>query len=170
MVFFSSGMLSGYIYYIIPLIFTFALVFGVLSISRIFNKKEVNVLIALSMAMFSLISEAYVTLLYSWLPYLCILFIILFVFVLLKNLLFEEKDGTKSAATWEMLIAIGILFLVFMSVYQSIPLPSGSMISSDDILLIAGIVFVVLILSVGGKLKWPGDNPKGQPPGGGQNF
>ncbi len=156
MVFFSSGALSGYIYYIIPFIFTFALVFGVLSISKIFNKKEVNTLIALSMAMFSLISEAYVTLLYSWLPYLCILFIILFVFVLLKNLLFEEKDN-KSAATWEMLIAISILFLVFMTVYQSIPLPSGSMISSDDILLITGIVFVVLILSVGGKLKWPGE-------------
>ncbi len=105
------------------------------------------------MAMFSLISEAYVNLLYSWLPYLCILFILLFVFVLLKNLLFEKNDQNKSAATWEMLIAIGILFLVFMTVYQSIPLPSGSMISSDDILLIVGIVFVILILSVGAKLN-----------------
>ncbi|RLJ00085.1 MAG: hypothetical protein DRP06_02495 [Candidatus Aenigmatarchaeota archaeon] len=157
MVFFSSGMLSGYIYYIIPLIFTFALVFGVLSISKIFDKKEVNGLIAISMALFSLISEAYVALLYSWLPYLCILFIVLFVFVLLKNLLLEKNNQNKSAATWEMLIAIGILFLVFMTVYQSIPLPSGSMISSDDILLITGLVFVVLILSVGSKLKeWPG--------------
>ena len=156
MVLFSSWMLSEYIYYIIPLVFTFALVFGVLSISKIFNKKEVNVLIALSMALFSLISEIYVKLLYAWLPYLSILFIILFVFVLLKNLLIEKKNGTKSAANWEMLITIAILFLVFMTVYRSIPLPSGSMISSDDILLIAGIVFVVLILSVGGKLgdKW----------------
>ena len=156
MVLFSSWMFSEYIYYIIPLVFTFALVFGVLSISKIFNKKEVNVLIALSMALFSLISEIYVKLLYAWLPYLSILFIILFVFVLLKNLLIEKKNGTKSAANWEMLITIAILFLVFMTVYRSIPLPSGSMISSDDILLIAGIVFVVLILSVGGKLgdKW----------------
>ena len=156
MVLFSSWMFSEYIYYIIPLVFTFALVFGVLSISKIFNKKEVNVLIALSMALFSLISEIYVKLLYAWLPYLSILFIILFVFVLLKNLLIEKKNGTKSAANWEMLITIAILFLVFMTVYQSIPLPSGSMISSDDILLLAGIVFVVLNLSVGGKLgdKW----------------
>ncbi len=156
MVLFSSWMFSEYIYYIIPLVFTFALVFGVLSISKIFNKKEVNVLIALSMALFSLISEIYVKLLYAWLPYLSILFIILFVFVLLKNLLIEKKNGTKSAANWEMLITIAILFLVFMTVYRSILLPSGSMISSDDILLIAGIVFVVLILSVGGKLgdKW----------------
>jgi len=147
-------MFSEYIYYIIPLVFTFALVFGVLSISKIFNKKEVNVLIALSMALFSLISEIYVKLLYAWLPYLSILFIILFVFVLLKNLLIEKKNGTKSAANWEMLITIAILFLVFMTVYRSIPLPSGSMISSDDILLIAGIVFVVLILSVGPKVTW----------------
>ena len=151
-------MLSGYIYYIIPFIFTFALVFGVLSISKIFNKKEVNVLIAMSMALFSLISEAYVKLLYVWLPYLCILFIILFVFVLLKNLLLEKRDKTKPSADWQMLITIAILFLVFMTVYQSIPLPSGSLISSDDILLIVGIVFVVLILSVGAKLRWPGDS------------
>ncbi|MCK4429200.1 MAG: hypothetical protein KAU95_02400, partial [Candidatus Aenigmarchaeota archaeon] len=63
-----------------------------------------------------------------------------------------EKDK-EMKPTWEMLITIAILFIVFMTVYESIPLPSGSIISSDDILLIAGIGFVVMILVVGSRLK-----------------
>ncbi len=151
---FSGSAFSGYLYYLIPFIFTFALVFGVLTISKVFkDQKNVNAILALAIALFAVIYPPYITLLYEWLPYLCIIFIVIFVVLMLKNLFVGEKGKKELEPTWPMLIAIAVLFLVFMTVYQSIPLPSGSFISSQDILLIVGIAFVVLILSVGAKLK-----------------
>ncbi|RLJ01570.1 MAG: hypothetical protein DRP10_03780 [Candidatus Aenigmatarchaeota archaeon] len=148
-----SGPFSIYFYYLIPFIFTFSLVFGVLTISNIFNKqKNVNVMIALAISLFATISEEYVSILYSWLPYLCVLFIVIFFVVMLKNI-FIKKDSEQN---WPILITIAILFLVLMTIYPSIPLPSGSFISSQDVLLVIGITFVVLILIVGSKVNWPG--------------
>ncbi len=155
---FSGSIFSDYLYYLIPFIFTFALVFGVLAISNAFkNQKNVNAMIAIAIALFATIYPPYTKILYNWLPYLCILFIVIFVISMLKDLFVKsEKSQDKSEnsqQSWPVLITIAILFLVFMFIYPSIPLPNSSLISSQDILLIIGLAFIAIIMIVGSKVK-----------------
>lgn len=157
---FSGSVFSGYLYYLIPFIFTFALVFGVLTISNIFKgQKNVNAMIALAVSLFAIIYPSYLIILYEWLPYLCIFFIVIFVILILKNLF--VKGGNQPQQSWPILITIVVLFLVFMFVYPSIPLPNSSLISSQDLLLLIGVAFVVIILIIGSKLELSGNKPSG---------
>lgn len=152
---FSGSVFSSYLYYLIPFIFTFALVFGVLVISNIFKgQKNVNAMIALAVALFAIIYPPYIDILYVWLPYLCILFIAIFLVLMLKNLF--VKEGKKPEQSWPMLVTIAVLFLVFMFISPSIPLPSSSLISSQDILLIIGLAFIVVILIFGARMGTTG--------------
>lgn len=149
---FGSGF-SGYLYYAVPFIFTFALVFGVLTLSKIFEKqKNVNALLAAAIALFATMSSQYITLLYEWLPYLSILFLVIFVLVILKNIFF---DKSKEKISGPMIVAVLIIFLVFLAVYPEIPLPHGNMISEGDVLMIIGIVFVAILIFLGFKLNIP---------------
>lgn len=149
---FSGSVFSSYFYYLIPFIFTFALVFGVLVISNVFQKqKNVNAILALAIALFSIVYPPYIELLYIWLPYLCIIFLALFIILIFKNLFI--KEGKELETTWPMLITIVILFLVFMFISPSIPLPNSSLVSNQDIMLLIGVAFVVIILIVGSRMK-----------------
>jgi len=156
---FSTSIFSDYIYYLIPFIFTFALVFGVLTISNVFkNQKNVNAILALAITLFSILYPPYIKILYNWLPYLCILFILLFVVLMLRNLFVESEK--KLQQSWPMLITIAILFLIFISFAPSITLPSSSLISFQDILLLIGIAFVVILLVSGAAMGNKGFDSK----------
>ena len=132
-------------YYLVPFIFSFALIYGILSISNIFNKKNVNILLALTISFFAILYEGYIKLIYEFLPILAGIFIVLFVVILIRNLFITKSAGN----TIETLVIIGLMFLVFLSIYNRIPLPSGSIISSKDVLLVIGLALVGLIILVG---------------------
>ncbi|MGC9310963.1 MAG: hypothetical protein ACP5E4_04555 [Candidatus Aenigmatarchaeota archaeon] len=151
MAFYLAG---GLMDFVVPFALTFAIAVGVISTTGIFKgQKPVEFLIAIALAALAASSQAYVRLLNAWAPVLAGLLIVVFFIVFLKKNL-GGKPGEKS---WEMLIAIAILFLVLIYIGPSLPLPSGNIIKSDDILLVAGLALVIAILVVGKNVSWPDD-------------
>jgi hypothetical protein len=135
--------------FIVPFALTFALSLGALTVSGVFDKqKPVNFIIAMALAVLAVSSPSYSKMIYTWAPILATLFIIVFVLAFLK-----KSFGKEAKADWTSLIAISILFLLLMQIGPSIPLPSGSTIKSDDIILVAGIMLVIAILVIGKQLS-----------------
>jgi phosphoglycerol transferase MdoB-like AlkP superfamily enzyme len=151
--------------FVVPFALTFAISFGALTVAKVFkhevNGKEVpmnnvNFLIAAAIAILAISSPSYARMIYEWAPILATLFIVVFVLVFLKNMFSKEAKGD-----WTTLIAIAILFLLLMQIGPNLPLPSGTNIKSDDIVLVAGIMLVIAILAIGKKVSEGGTPPKG---------
>jgi len=141
---------SDYFQFLISFMFTFALVYGILIVSNVFKgQKRVNILISISIALFASLYENYVSFLFQWMSYIVIFFIIVFLLSILRNL-FEWKAIKKN---WKTLITIVILFLIFLSIYPYFQISLGNYVSSQDILLTIGLVFIILILAIGYKVK-----------------
>ena len=155
---------ANYLDFALAFGFTFAVAFGILNSSAIFGNpketttKNVNTLLAVIIGLFASFSETYVSFIFQWIFYLTGIFIFVFVILIFKNLFYKGKEGSqKEDVSWPMLVSIAVLFLVFIGFYQFMPLPSGHIINSEDIALVIGIAFVVLILAIGSRLNWPGE-------------
>jgi hypothetical protein len=154
MSFLYFGMFENYFEFLISFAFTFALVFGVLTASRVFGEhkypyvRNVNILVALSLALFASLYEPYISFIKLWFPYLIGFFIFVFILVILKNLF--GGVSKEKAASWEMAISIVILFLVFLAL-------SPSLTYYKDISVLLGVALVILILIIGSRLHWPGE-------------
>jgi hypothetical protein len=136
--------------FLIPFALTFAVTLGVLNIANIFEKqKQVNFLISIGLAAFAASSPWYVAILSEWGPVFAAILILVFGIHFLKKAL---KGTAKN--DWQTLIAIAILFVVFLAFGSSLPIPSGNRISSEDILLVAGLGFVIAILIIGKNTKF----------------
>jgi hypothetical protein len=138
---------------LIPFVLTFALSFGVLTISGVFKgQKQVNFVIALALGALAVSSPGYAAMLTEWSPILATVLIVVFVLMFLKNTLLS-KEGL--GGNWENLVAIALLFLVLITIGPSLPLPSGSFIKSDDIMIAGGavliIAIIVIVMSLGNK-------------------
>ena len=146
------GMLENYFEFLISFTFTFALVFGVLSASKVFGElkntsiRNVNILVALSLALFASLYEPYVNFIKLWFPYLLGFFILIFIVVILRNLFAKSKSANETS--WEMAISLAILFLLFLILYPSLS-------NYKDIMLLLGVVLVILILVTCSKLEMP---------------
>jgi len=161
--------------FLVPFVLTFALTLGALTVSKVFKhidasgkekpQTNVNFLIALALSVLAVSSPTYAQMLFEWAPILATMFIVVFVLVFLKNMFL--KEGHK--AEIETLVAIALLFLILFQFGSSLPLPSGTYIRSDDILIAAGVIFVIAIIVIGKRLgdKKPEEPQQGQqrPPG-----
>lgn len=160
MVMFFSEMFSSYLEFALSFGFTFAVVLGVLNVSKVFGDpktaKRVNVLLAVVIGVFASFSEAYISFLFQWMFYLIGIFVVVFVVLIFKNLFYSGEQGSREekSVTWPMVMSVVILFLVFLGFYQFIPLPSGQLISSEDVALVIGIALVILILVIGSRAKF----------------
>ena len=130
--------------FISTFLFVFALVFGLLSYSKIgeFNKK-VNALLALAIAGFSVIYEPLVAGLTQYMPIAAGLLIIVFFVALVKKVLGGKEGGGKD--TFPIVVSIAVLLLILMNFSSGIAafLPQ-SLIDSSTIFWIIGIIFVLL--------------------------
>lgn len=155
-------MFLNYFEFIISFGFTFAVVYGVLSASKVFgdpkekHARGANLLVAIMIGLFASFSKAYITFLFQWMLYLIAIFVIVFILLIFRNLFGEEKNQEKEGVSWPMVVSVAILFLIFLGFYQSLPLPSGYLITSQDVALVIGIALIVLILVLGSQLKWQG--------------
>ncbi len=123
-------------------LFVFALVFGLLSYSKIgeFNKK-VNALIALAIAGFSVLYEPLVLTLSQYMPIAAAVLIVLFFIALVKKI-FEGKEKAKD--TFPMLVSVAILLLLFGTFADRFVafIPGG--FDPSLVLWVIGIIFVLL--------------------------
>ncbi len=129
--------------YVSTFLFVFALIFGLLSYSKIgdFNKR-VNAMLALAIAGFSVLYEPLVVTLSQYIPIAASLLIIIFFLALVKKI-FEGKEGSKKDY-FPLIAVIAILFLLliaFADIFLAF-LPGN--FDPSVVLWVIGLVFVVL--------------------------
>lgn len=145
--------------YMASFLFTFAVVYGLLIITGVFTdaqgKKNTNVItvIALVFAIFSILYEPYVTILYTVMPIATAILIILF-FIYLVN---EMRKKTKGAPL-PVLGVLTLLLIVLAVTWSDIEAYLPADFASEDTLWIIGIVVVLIMF----WLAWSGQSSEPQ--------
>ncbi|MBI3190279.1 hypothetical protein HYZ41_01095 [archaeon] len=140
--------------YLSTFLLVFATVFGLLTIANIGSNKEkgtpgigkkVNAMIALAVALFSLTYEPLVVNLNTYIPYVVILLLALFLIVFVKKI-FEGKEG-KGHDTLPIVAAIAMLLIVMTVVGDRFAALAPEGTNPETLMWIAGIVFVILFFA-----------------------
>ena len=150
---FCQGELCNLLYYLIPFLFTYALLFLSIEVSGIFGagRKNLKSLIALAISFFAMLYKGYVEFVYGLTPYIAYILIIIFVILLIKTLVVDKLvSGKGKVSEKEKILLLVFLFLgitTFSYLFpNSLSLP---FLSSQDIIFLAALILVVLILYLG---------------------
>jgi len=143
----------------IPFLFMFAVVFGALEIAAIFPNKKVNTLIALVFALFGVSYAPATEFINQVLPFAMIFFIIFFFIGFVVKV---AKSGLKTKEEKYdytlLMIIVGLVLLFFATQGpQAIAwLMPGFEQQGNNILIIAGIVFVLVVFLAAYKMPKEG--------------
>lgn len=146
--------------FLLPFLFTFAVVFGVISTLKNVKKtsdgkteesefmpKNVNAIIALVFGFVSASYEPFANLIMQMLPVASALVVVLFLFILIKKIFDNDIQGA-----FESMVLVGILLLAVGTFWGNL---SGFMSLdysfSKDVLWIIGLVFVGALFYLGYK-------------------
>jgi len=131
---------------LIPFLFVFAVVFGMLELTHVFKNRAVEAVIAVALALFAATQPSFTTMLMTWLPSIVSFFVIIFFIAFLL-----ELTGIRKAQTGHTekagLIGVSLLILfaiggVALSQFGlSLPFIGGP----ENILFLLGLVFIVAL-------------------------
>jgi len=130
---------------LIIFVFTFAVVFGVLNLTRVFSR-GVSVLVSFALAFFAISYPPFVNLLWTYIPGMIWIFIILFfIGFIFKMIGFEPKkheiENLPSVAiTLLLLLSVGGLVMKFLP--GEIPLIGRQ----ENLLFLLGLLFILLMI------------------------
>ena len=137
---------EGSLNIIVPFLFVFAIVFGVLQVANVFKNRAVNFVIALAIGLFAISNAALVTTLHALLPNVTWFFIVLFFFVFVFELLGLRKEGKSH--TESMITSGGVLFVLLslsFMVLQVAPSELPFIGSAINLVFILGLIFILAI-------------------------
>ena len=150
---FCQGELCNLLYYLIPFLFTYALLFLSIEVSGIFGagRKNLKSLIALAISFFAMLYKGYVEFVYGLTPYIAYILIIIFVILLVKTLVVDKLvSGKGKVSEKEKILLLVFLFLGITTFSYLFPNTlSLPFLSSQDIIFLAALILVVLILYLG---------------------
>ena len=153
--------MSDILTFAIPFLFMLAVVFGALEIAAVFPNKKVNMLIAAVFALFGISYSPATEFINQILPFAMIFFIIFFflgfVIKVAKTGL-EDKQGKKDWTLLMILVGLVLLFLAAQGPAFFENFMPGFEEQGSNILIIAGIVFIVVLLMAAYK-KGSGKGP-----------
>ena len=134
---------------LVPFLFVFAITFGVLQLANIFkNNKAVNAVIALALALFAVMNENLVNLLWSVMPSLTIFFIILFLFVFILEL-FGLRKPLGEGSHVESMITGGVVLFVLLSVglvvVDVVPIDLPVIGGGENVIFLLAIILIVSV-------------------------
>lgn len=139
---------------ILPFFFVFAIVYGSLGVSSIFDRR-INMIIAVVLAFFAISSAEVTNFIYQVLPYAAVFFMIFFfIGFVIKVLKGKGKDG--GTTNWELIIVVvGLILMVLatqgMSFFNNM-LPGGSD-AFNNLATLIGIVLILVIIYAAYKHK-----------------
>lgn len=129
----------------VPFLFTFAVTFGVLELTRVFRNKGVNLIIALALSIFAISSPTFINLLWNYFGNITIFFIAMFLIAFTL-----ESFGLRRAAPdtgGAIVIQSAVLFLLLtIGFYYSDRMPVLPIVGGGQNALL--LFAVILILSI----------------------
>jgi len=133
---------------LIPFLFVFAIVFGVLGITNVFKNRGVNFLVALAISFFAISNPAFVSLLWLQFGNITAFFIVMFFIAFILEIFGLRKgEPGKSRAPESMIINGAILFILlsigflFIDLIPPFPFIGGG----ANLLLFFAIIFILAI-------------------------
>ncbi len=141
--------MNEYLYYIVPIVFSFAVIYGSLELASVFKNKNVNIIIALAISFMSLADKSITDMIWKYMPMATIVFIGLFFVGFLWKFINSFKTGNKA----DYGIIGSILILIFMG-FQSPTI--RQMLSfgpnSNSILFVVGMILIGIMFIVASRM------------------
>lgn len=147
---------------LVPFLFVFAVVFGLLEITHVFKNKAVEAAIAVALAVFAASQPTFTTMLMSWLPSIVSFFVIIFFIAFVLELVGMRKKTTSPHEKAGYLgVALILLFTVggfaFMQTGLQLPIIGGA----ENIMFALGLIFIAALFWIAFKI---GEEEKPQAP------
>lgn len=132
--------------FMIPFLFVLAIVFGVLQVASPIKNKAANLIIAVTISFFASSYQPFLTILWSYLPSITWLFIVMFFIVFMMEI-FGIRG--KKAAEPDKVIISGVVLLILLtvgwSVIKLIPIEVPLIGSGENLILFFGIIFTLMV-------------------------
>ena len=130
----------------LPFFFVLAIVFGLLQIIDVFNKKSVNLIISLVFASFAAGYKPFIEFFFQYFGLVLWAFIILFFIAFLMRAVGLEKSKVKKGEENVPVVMGGIIILLLFTLgVQFLPEMSIGFLTKRDIFLIVGIGLLALM-------------------------
>jgi len=128
----------------VPFLFTFAVTFGILEITKVFRNKGVNLVIALALSIFAITSPTFVSLLWNYFGDITIFFIAMFLVAFVLEVFGVRGRGIDGGS---MVLQSGVLFLLLtIGFYYADRMPTLPFVGGGQNALF--LFAIVLILSI----------------------
>lgn len=130
--------------FIVSFLFVFAIIYGLLATAKVMTQKNVNVIIALVFAFFSATYEPFTAALQGIIPFVSVIFVVLFVMVFIKKLFVGKKKDNMDTIpiVVSLIVILAVLWATWDKIYKYF---YNFGVDPMDALWIIGIIFVVLI-------------------------
>lgn len=139
----------GLAFEFIPFFFLLAIVYGGLQISKLFDNKAANMLIAIAIAMFGALTPEVSAFIYQVLPVASIFFVVFFFIGFVWKFFDSKKEKDYTLG----IVVMGLLMLLGAGLYQAgSPFPLGDILSENLMVGIA-IIFIIAIFYAAYKQK-----------------
>ncbi len=142
-------------YYVVPFVFSFAVVYGSIELSGVFKNKAVNAIISLAIAAMSIVNESVVSALWEYMPVATIVFVALFIVGFIWKFINSLGSGDSNA---DYGVVGAILFLILIgfgspTIRNSIHVPN-----STTITFIVGFIVVAILFILASKMGMFGNS------------
>ncbi|MEM7819906.1 MAG: hypothetical protein QXD48_03700 [Candidatus Aenigmatarchaeota archaeon] len=138
--------------YVASFFFIFAIIFGILNYVKVLGfSKNVNAIIAVVIAFFSIAYEPFVFSMQEYMPFVAVIFVVVFFILFLKKVFGKDEKETYDA--FPMAVSLGIMLLFVGIFWQQLSgfLPYG--IDPMNALWIIGILIIIVIFWTASKHK-----------------
>lgn len=146
----SFGLLS--LDFLIPFFFIFAIIYGALEVSGVFQNKAVKAIIAVALGFFAISNAQVVSFIHQVLPYAAIFFVVVFFIGFIAKPFKRKKEGGEQPVKRDpflLLVVLGLLLIIFAQLgtpsspfYPNI---SSTILGDETVLWGIGIVIVLFM-------------------------
>jgi hypothetical protein len=132
--------------FLLPFLFIFAVVFGVLNLTNVFKNKSVNAVVSFALAAFAATNTTVVGSIREFFPYAVGFFVILFFFAFTLRLF-----GLKPAQSFQqegMIVGAGVLVLLLVvgyQVYELYPVEFPFIGGGENLIFTMGFLMIISI-------------------------
>ena len=133
---------------LIPFLFVFAIVFGVLEVAGVFKNRAVMAIIAFVIAFFAVTDTSFLNFLNTFLPVLIWVFVGLFILVAILRLLKKEASEDRAMTT----VVGAVAMLIFITI-GFLYVPEVPVVGKQNFLILVGMFFLIFIFYNAAKAK-----------------
>ncbi|MEM5772199.1 MAG: hypothetical protein QXF15_01730 [Candidatus Aenigmatarchaeota archaeon] len=146
MVYTSLGTIDPTSQMIILFVFIFAVVFGVLNLSKIFSR-AVNTLISFALAIFAISYQPFVSMIWMYLPSMVWIFIILFFIAFIFKIFGIKLQSSVSLFDIvPSVVALLLLFSIGWYVIRYFPSNIPFIGNQENLMFLVGLIFILVLI------------------------